>query len=169
MKKVLIVLALGSAAGWWYFIGGRQVTQEDVQAFYRAQEHALLKREPAALCALLDAQYQANTVVTTQGREATSVLDKAEACEASQAMFDLFQTVGEKMGGIVQLDSGLTVDSVTLTPNRQSAEARITQSLDVAGAFMRIRLTSTDTLVRRNGKVLLLRSEVRSQVSSAGR
>ena len=44
----------------------------------------------------------------------------------------------------------------------------VSSSLDVAGSIMNIRARSTDTLVRRNGKVLLLRSQGTGSVGTAG-
>jgi hypothetical protein len=72
------------------------------------------------------------------------------------------------MGGMLQLDSSYKINSIEIQPDGKSALVDYTSSLDVAGTIMNIRSRSTDTLIRRNGKVLMLRSDGTGSVSSGG-
>ncbi|AYQ29016.1 MULTISPECIES: hypothetical protein [unclassified Polaromonas] len=158
MKK-LILLALVAAGAWWYFAGGRKLSDEHVRAFYRGVEVATLERKPQDLCALLADNFESTGTVTIGGQSHTETQNKAGACAAYQGLYESWEKLGEKMGGTLQLDFSYTVHSVAISPDNKTATVDISSSLDVAGSIMNIRSRSTDTLIRRNGKVLLLRSE----------
>jgi hypothetical protein len=72
------------------------------------------------------------------------------------------------MGGMLQLDSSYKINSVAIQPDSKSATVDFSSSLDVAGTIMNIRSRSTDTLIRRNGKVLMLRTEGKGRIFSGG-
>lgn len=167
MRKILL-LAILAGASWWYFIGGRTITEAQVVRFYRDLEHATLSRNPEALCALLDDEFQSVGTLSMGGRRSTVTQDKAQACEAYTEMYKNFALIGDKMGGMLQLDSGYTINSVVIQPDSKSATVDFSSSLDVAGTIMNIRSRSTDTLIRRNGKVLMLRSEGKGRIFSGG-
>lgn len=167
MRK-FVLLAILAGASWWYFIGGRTITEAHVVRFYQDLERATLSRNPEALCALLADDFQSTGTVSMGGRRNTVTQDKAQACEAYTEMYKNFALLGDKMGGMLQLDSGYTINSVTIQSDSKSATADFSSSLDVAGTIMNIRSRSTDTLIRRNGKVLMLRSEGKGRIWSGG-
>ncbi|WP_423708317.1 nuclear transport factor 2 family protein [Undibacterium sp. WLX3042] len=157
MKKV-ILLVLIVAGGWWYFIGGRKLSDDHVNGFYRDLEIATLQRQPDAICALLAPDFQSTGSVSTAGNRQTVNQNKQQACDAYHDLYSTWEKLGEKMGGMLQLDSQYTIHSISLSPDGKTATVDVSSSLDVAGTLMHIRSRSTDTLVRRNGKVLLLHS-----------
>lgn len=167
MKK-LIVLAILGGAGWWYFIGGRTLAEEHVNGFYRELEAATLSRNPEAICALLADDFQTTGTVEIGGRRGTSTQNKAQACAAYVAMYENFEKLGDKMGGLLQLDSNYKINSIAIQPDGKSAIVDFSSSLDVAGTLMNIRSRSTDTLIRRNGKVLMLHSDGKGSIRSGG-
>lgn len=167
MKK-FILLALLGGAGWWYFIGGRTITEEHVTRFYQELEAATLSRNPEALCALLAEDFQSTGTVEIGGRRGTSTQDKAQSCQAYTAMYETFEQLGNRMGGIVQLDSNYKINSIAIQSGGKSALVDFSSSLDVAGTIMNARSRSTDTLIRRNGKVFMLRSEGKGSIRSGG-
>lgn len=167
MKK-LMLLAILAGASWWYFIGGRTIAEEHVNRFYRELEAATLSRNPEALCALLADDFQTTGTIDMGGRRATSTQNKAQACEAYVAMYANFEQLGNKMGGLLQLDSNYKINNIAIQPDGKSAIVDYSASLDVAGTLMNIRSRSTDTLIRRNGKVLMLRSEGKGSIRSGG-
>ena len=167
MKKLILVLLI-AAGGWWYFVGARKLTEEHVAAFYRAQEAATLNRQPEQLCALLAAEFSSTATVKMGSARRTDAQDKAQTCEAYRGLYASFEQLGDKMGGTLQLDSDYKIHSITIAPDAKTAMVDVSSSLDVAGSIMNIRARSTDTLVRRNGKVLLLRSEGTGSVGAAG-
>lgn len=166
MRKVLF-LVLIVAGGWWYFIGARKLSDEHVNGFYRDLEIATLQRQPDAICALLAPDFRSDGNVSIGGKRQTQAQtqDRQQACDAYHDLYATWEKLGEKMGGILQLDSQYTIHSISLSPDGKTATVDVSSSLDVAGTLMHIRSRSTDTLVRRNGKVLLLHS---SGVGSIG-
>jgi hypothetical protein len=167
MRK-FVLLAILAGASWWYFIGGRTITEAHVQRFYQDLEHATLSRNPEALCALLDKDFQSVGTLSMGGRRETVSQNKEQACLAYDQMYQSFAMIGNQMGGMVQLDSSYKINSVAIQPDSKSATVDFTSSLDVAGTIMNFRSRSTDTLIRRNGKVLMLRSEGKGKIFSGG-
>jgi Domain of unknown function (DUF4440) len=167
MRKFLL-LAILIGAGWWYFIGGRTLSEGQVVRFYQDLQAATLSRNPEALCALLDDDFETVDTAEIGGRSETSTHDKAQTCQAYDDLYKSFEQLGDKMGGMLQLDSSYSIDNIEIQPDGKSAIVDYSFSLDVAGSIMNIRSRSTDTLIRRNGKVLMLRSEGESSISSGG-
>jgi hypothetical protein len=157
MKKI-IFLILCAGAIWWYFIGGRTVTEESVREFYQKQEVAMLERLPEELCGFLDSNFQSTNVTTVGGESRTDSVNKDQACESTRKLYQSFEAMGEKMGGMVQLDHSYTINSIEIAPDKKSATVDVSDSLDVAGSMMNIRSRSTDTIIRKNGKLLMLSS-----------
>lgn len=158
MKKLILVVLVAGAV-WWYFIGGRKLSEDHVNSFYRDLEVATLQRKPENICALLASEFQSTGTVSIGGASRSDAQDKTQTCEAYRGMYETWEKLGEKMGGTLQLDSNYTIHSIAISPDSKTATVDISSSLDVAGSIMNIRSRSTDTLVRRNGKVLLLHSE----------
>lgn len=84
------------------------------------------------------------------------------------AMYENFEVLGEKMGGILHLNSNYKINDIEIDANNEVATVDFSSSLDVAGSIMNIRSRSTDTLVRRNGRTLMLRSEGKASIGSGG-
>jgi hypothetical protein len=166
--KKLILAVLVAGLGWWWFIGGRQVNEEHVHDYYRLVDRATGMRDPKQHCDLLHDDFQSSGVVSTAAGRMTSSVDKKQSCEAYVQLYDTFEKLGAKMGGIVQLDSHYEIHSIEISPDRKTANVDLSYSLDVAGSLMNIRSRSTDTLVRRNGQMLMLRSEGRGTIGSGG-
>lgn len=157
MKKLVLVILIAGTA-WWYFVGGRKLTEEHVGSFYRDLEVATLERKPEDICALLASDFQSTGTVTVGSKTRPNAQDKSQTCNAYRDLYATWEKLGERMGGTLQLDSDYTIHSIAISPDRKTATVDISTSLDVAGSIMNIRSRSTDTLIRRNGKVLLLRS-----------
>ena len=157
VKKLVLVILIAGAA-WWYFVGGRKLTEERVTAFYSDLEIATRGRKPEDICALLASEFQSTGTFAVGAKTRTDVQDKSQTCEAYRDLHATWEQLGEKMGGTLQLDSDYTIHSIAISPDGKTATVDISTSLDVAGSVMNIRSRSTDTLVRRNGKVLLLHS-----------
>lgn len=167
MRKFLLIAML-IGAGWWYFIGGRTITEGHVVRFYQDLQAATLGRNPEAICALLADDFQSDETTEVGGRQETSTHDKEQTCAAYDELYETFEKLGNSMGGMVQLDSGYTINDIEIQPDGKSAIVDYSFSLDVAGSIMNIRSRSTDTLIRRNGRVLMLYSEGESTISAGG-
>lgn len=158
MKK-LILLALVAAGAWWYFVGGRELSEESVREFYRQQEHATLSRDPEALCSLLDKEFAADGITSTGDGNRRDRANKAQTCDSYRDMYQSFESLGERMGGVLQLDYSYEIHSIQISSDKKEAAVDVSNSLDVAGSIMNIRSPAIETLVRRNGKTLMVHSE----------
>lgn len=161
MKK-LILIAIIAAGAWWQYAGASKLSEDDVNKFYRDYQAATLERKPDALCAMLADDYQSEGTVVVAGQVMTASTNKTQSCDALRGTYEAWAQLGQKMGGIVQLDSSYTIHSIDISKDRKRATVDISSSLDVAGKLMQIRTRSTDTLIRKNGKVMVLHSESRS-------
>ncbi len=169
MKKLLLLAAVaGGVGGWWTLVGGRQLTEAQVRQFYEDQLTATLKREPETLCAQLDKRYELVSVTLVGGRELSETLGRDAACEHTRAMYQSFETLGAKMGGILQLDVEQTVHTVSVAADRKSATVDVSYTMAVGGSLMHIRSRATEVVIRRNGTLLLERSEARSSLNGRG-
>ncbi|WP_028452589.1 nuclear transport factor 2 family protein [Chitinilyticum aquatile] len=151
LGKILLVVALLAAAGWWYFVASRSISVEQARDYYAQYEQAMLSRDPKAMCALLADDFQ--------GSSNLGNINKKSTCADQEEFFSTIEQLGEKMGGMMQLDSRYEIQSVVLSPDKKQATVILSSELDVGGSIINIKAQTTDTLIRRNGKVLLLRSE----------
>ncbi|MBE9609158.1 nuclear transport factor 2 family protein [Chitinilyticum piscinae] len=158
LGKILFVALLLAAAGWWYFVASRSISEEQAREYYAHYEKAMLTRDPKAMCALLADDFQGSSNIGS--------IDKKSTCADQEEFFSTIAQLGEKMGGMMQLDSRYEIHSVTLSADKKQATVNLSSELDVGGSIMNIKAQSTDTLIRRNGKVLLWRSEGLVQASS---
>src|SRR4051812_28224906 len=108
MKKLILVVVVVFGA-WWYFVEGRRLSEEHVRAFYRDVEVATLERKPQDLCALLANDFESTGPVAMGGQSRTETQNKARTCEAYRSLYQSWETLGEKMGGTLQLDSTYTI------------------------------------------------------------
>lgn len=166
MKKIVLVVLIAAGA-WWYFVGSRTLSEESVRSFYQQQEVATLNRDPEKLCALLDEAFQAKGVGAS-GSTRNGEVNKTQTCDGYRAMYQGFEELGDKMGGILQLDYNYTIHQIELASDKKSATVDVSYSLDVAGSIMNIRVRSTDTIVKKLGKPLMIRSEGKSGLASGG-
>jgi hypothetical protein len=164
MKKLILI---GSIAGglWWYFIGGRTLTEDKVRDFYQKQEVALLNRNPEELCKLLDNDFQGTGTTSSRGESQTSTSNKEQACKSAEDLFKTFEMMGNKMGGIVQLDHQYTIQSIEIAADKKSAIVKTNDILNVGDSMMNISSNGTDTIISKNGKPLLLKSEGTTEIS----
>jgi hypothetical protein len=81
-------------------------------------------------------------------------------------MYAVWAELGAKMGGMLQLDSDYAIDEIAISSDGKTATVELHTSLDVGGSIMKLHSRSTDTLIRRNGKVLMLHSEEMSKSTS---
>jgi nitrous oxide reductase len=161
-KFILIAVLLGGA--WYYFIGGRKLDDQLVREYYQQQVHATLDRNPEALCNQLHTDFSGTESVVIAGQRQSRSLNKDQACEAAHKTYEIIDKIGEKMGGIAQLDYNQEIAGITLSDDKKTATVESSYSLDIAGSVMQMRGSSVDTLVRSNGKVLMLKSDTKSRL-----
>lgn len=170
MRTLILFLILVATAGWWYVVGGRKLDEDLVRDYYAQAQHATLHHDHETLCGMLSDQFTSTSQVVLGPQRVPSrdTADKAKTCDSWRDLFASWQRLGEKMGGELQLDAGHEIHSIVLAADRKSAVVDISTQLDVAGTITNIRTRSTDQLIRRNGRVLMLRSEGTGSVTAGG-
>ncbi|WP_156939106.1 hypothetical protein [Deefgea rivuli] len=166
--KLGLLAVLCIAGAWWFFVGGRQINEQQVNAFYTSYQAASLSRNPELLCTFMADDFQSSATVDLAGSATEGGANKADTCDGLKDLYVSFDTLGEKMGGMLQLDSDYEIHSIKIAPDQKSAEVEISTNLDVGGSIMNIKSKTTDTLIRRNGKVLMLRSEGQASIGAGG-
>ncbi|HEY9066627.1 MAG TPA: hypothetical protein VIO33_16725 [Burkholderiaceae bacterium] len=164
MKAVAIALALG-AAGWYYFVGGRQLDEQMVRDFYRAEAHATLSRDPDALCKLLSKSVVVRQQTLMSGQTKSETLNREQACEAFRKSHEFFEQVGEKAGGMLTIEYDYELGKLDVASDRKSALVEFSSTLKMGESFMQFRTTSTERLVRRLGRVELAEADAMTRVS----
>lgn len=164
--RMLMIVAAVIFGGWYYFEGGRTLDESKVQKFYNQMTHETLSRNPQGLCNLLADDYSGSGRTTAYGQSQTFSADRQQACDSYHKTFAMIEEVGNKLGGIAQLGYDFSIEGIEIAPNKKSATIKTRYAIDIAGSFMNIRGSSTDTLIRRNGKVLVARSEDYSTITS---
>lgn len=163
-KTIAVFFVLAVGAGYWYVVSGRELNEEQVRAYYQSYDRAIGQRSPEAMCELLDKDFHSRDMVSTAGKRNAESLNKREACKSYRDLFASWAVIGEKMGGLLQLDSDFTINSINIAADKRSATVDVSFKLDVGGSLMNITSHSTDTLVSRHGQVMLLRSEGNSTI-----
>ena len=158
MKKLLI-LAAACAALWWYFIGGRVLDEARVRGFYEQQMHATLSRNPEALCEMLSSDYVGEVVEISLAGRVRSVQDRTQACKSIEDLYASMDKIGQSMGGMLQIDYDHEIIEIRVADDARSAVVDTRFTLDLGGSIINVKGTATDTLVRRNGKVRVQRTE----------
>jgi hypothetical protein len=165
MKKfLLLVLVVGS--GWWHFHGWRILSEQSVNDFYHQQAIATLSRNPELLCNQLATDYKSSVVFISAEGRAVQEANKTQSCDALIEMYANFEKIGAQMGGMLQLDYNYQIQKITISSDKKSAVVETSFTLNIAGSLMNFNASSVDTLIRRNGKVMLLRSEGKTRLSS---
>lgn len=167
MKKVVIVIALCVGA-WYFFIGGRKLDEAMVREYYDKEAHAILSRDPEALCKQLSSKAVVQDRTVMMGQTQDSTLDRDQVCEATRATYKLFENVGDKMGGILTIEYEFHLDTVAVAANRKSAKVEGTSMLKMGETVMQFRSSFTQELVRELGQMRLLRSDQQTVVRMGG-
>jgi hypothetical protein len=153
MKKIFVI-AVVVAGLWWNLVGGRTITEADVHNYYRSQIEATLQRQPEDLCDLLSEDFQLDMEIFTPQGAMQVNRNKQEMCHDFTKTYAAIQDFGDRMGGLAQLDYSLHTDDIQIADDMKSVTIEASYTFDVAG--LRVTGTTTDTLIRRNGKTLLL-------------
>ena len=162
MTKLVALLLIVAGFGWYYFIGGRQLDEDKVRAYYVAQEHAVLSRDPKAQCELFAPQLKAHIVSRVAGQTQDVVLGKAQLCALLEAQAKFFEEVGEKAGGTLTIEYIYDIKAIRLATDKKSAEVDVASTLKMGEAFMEISSTSTDRVERHLGKVQTVAADART-------
>lgn len=168
--KILIPLLLITLITWSYLLKEQPLSEELVNDYYQQQEIALFKRSPEALCALLSNNFQADNVavriftnyqtehgnVNIEQPQQIVTGKKQFICQQYQTYLQLIASTGESMGGLLELNHDYNVNAITLSADKHTVVVDYDFSLSMLHTIIKVH--SIDTLVRKGGKTLMIRS-----------
>jgi hypothetical protein len=160
-----IVLLAGVLAGlaWWYFIGGRTISESDVRAFYAAESEAMRKLDAEAMCDMRDTEFVGKEQVTMSGHSSIGNYDKARYCENTNNNIGYVKRLMERSGKEVPLELEIDIKSIVIADDKKSATVEYVQRLVVQGK-VGMKSKVVEELNKRNGTVRSLRVDSASEV-----
>jgi hypothetical protein len=167
MKKIALLAALCVGA-WYYFIGGRTLDEKMVRSYYDQGAYAVYKRDPELLCKQLSSKVIIQEETVMNGQSQRTTLNHDQQCEAFKASMQMFEQIGDRMGGILTMEFEFHLDSIEIEPGRKSAKVKGTSLLKMGETVMQFNASFNEQIVREMGQMKLLRSEQRTVVRMLG-
>lgn len=161
---VLLLLALLAAAG-VYWLGGNRIDQAHVENLYLAHRQAFLELEHEALCAMLDRDFEQRLTLHVGDQRSHETMGRQDYCEAQEEILEALRQLGPLPNGRRLVDHQYTLTRITIAPGGRSATVETRATTAIPG--IRSTERSTDTLVRRRWKTLVVRSEGTAWVGPA--
>lgn len=161
MKKLiaLVILIVIATATWWFLIGGRTLSEARVNSFYQDVETAILEKDADTLCGKLATDFQGSGTLLFGEQQRSDQLNKTQACEDMAELQRNYDMLNKKMGGMLAVSHNHMIHRISLSPDKRTAAVEITHTLNVGGNLLSVNTHSTDTLIRKNGKTLLLQTQ----------
>ncbi|MGV8959017.1 MAG: nuclear transport factor 2 family protein [Stenotrophomonas sp.] len=166
MRLIGSGVALAAAAG-FYLLGGNRLDEQQVRDFYQRAEQAMLALDDEMLCSKLAEDFQQTITNAGEADEVPATADKAGYCDNTRQTMAQLRHVRDTMAGRAPMHYSQTVESVTVAPDRRSAQVQMRATLELPG--MRLTSHSHDTVVRRRWKLYDLRSDAVIRVEPASR
>jgi hypothetical protein len=152
--RIFVVLVIVAGAGWYWLVGSKRISEDDVHAHYTTQMQALAERDVKSMCNGLDDAYQGtDTIVSRAGRVEEST-DKAKACANVERFFANAKQLESQLPGGFQIDTDQRIQSITLSADRKQATVQVNSVVKLGNPqVLLLKFTSqqTDTFVRKNG------------------
>lgn len=158
MGKIIFLILVGLGI-WWHQVGGRQLSDEQVRAFYQQQEAAFVGRLPEKLCDALDDQFQVERQVSSSDQSFLKSTDKSQICEEYKEMYKNIEALEKRNGAKLPIEYSYLIYTLEIAPDKKSAVVDIWYAWDVANSLISVRSRLTETLIRKNGKIKVLRSD----------
>ena len=157
MRKWILLAALVAVAS-WYFHFGRKMTEASVREFYSDQTELMLKLEGEPLCRLMADDYLVRDVEFSSAGTQRSEMRRDEACSEMKQALTLFRKLSDASGGLLHPIIDQKIDSIELSENNKRATVKGVSTAQIGGMLV-VRSRFTETLIRRNGRILSLGGE----------
>ncbi|WP_061542017.1 hypothetical protein [Collimonas fungivorans] len=129
--------------------------------FYDTATEHVLNGRGKELCAMLSKDFTRTGINSTSQGRVQENADKEETCDRYNKMFEAVAQAGRQGG--VSTNYQVNVEHIEISKDRKSAEVKVSSSVSMAlgpiGRIAETRDKSSETLVIRNGKLLLQKSE----------
>ncbi|MDP3650644.1 MAG: hypothetical protein Q8R67_03070 [Rhodoferax sp.] len=165
--KVILVMVAFAIGGWYWFVGGRQISETDVHGFFQQELQWLDDGKAKEMCASLDEKYtQRMTQVSMAGRVEDEA-DKAKSCQATEKLFETVDKLKSQFGDGAGVEVSEKVDSIDISSDKKTAIVKVRSVFKMGTEqVLMVKITSetTETFVKRNGKLLRLSAEGKSLI-----
>ncbi|MBU8974602.1 hypothetical protein JI752_000470 [Lysobacter sp. MMG2] len=152
MKKIVLAVALIAAAA-WYFHFGRTMNESSVRKFYGDQTLLLAELDGEPLCKLMTDDYLVKDVSFNGSATERSEKRREEACADIKQSLTVLGKLSNASGGILHPMFEQKIDSIELSDGNKRATVKGV-SIGKIGDMTMVRSRFTETLIRRNGKIL---------------
>lgn len=164
MKAVLVLIACAVGA-WYWFVGGRQISEAEVRTFYQQEQEWLANNKPQELCDSMDVSYsQRVTQISVAGRVLDEA-DKAKNCEATKQLLAQVEEMRSKFGGAVEIESTNDLGEIVISRDKKTATVQVSSVFKMKMGRLSLMKASSKTeerFIKRNGKLLRLSTEGKS-------
>ena len=160
-----VLLAVFAGLGWFVFVDGSKLDEDDVRAYYVAQRDATLALDADALCGMLSKDASGRMTTYIGPREQIQLVSRDAACRDTRLMFQKMKPLLELLGNDVPFGFSYEINRITLSEDGESAEVEVRSVLDIIG--MRFVSRTVETLVRDRRIVMVSHVEGRTWVSES--
>nr|WP_315494132.1 hypothetical protein [uncultured Rhodoferax sp.] len=160
--KIFLVLVACAVGGWYWFVGGRQISESDVRSYYTKELLFLDDGNSKEMCASLDEKYSSRMIQISAAGRVVEETDKAKSCQAIEALVETVKKLNDQFGGGVVTNTEDNLDKIEISSDKKTATVSVRSIFKVGTEkVLMIKMTSntTETFVKRNGKLLRLRAE----------
>lgn len=160
--KILWILIACAAGGWYWLVGSRQISESDVQSYYTQELQWLDEGKSKEMCDSLDEKYSARMVQVSASGRVVEQFDKAKNCHATEVLFESVKKLNDTMGGGVVFNAQNNLNKIELSSDKKTATVSVQSILKMGTEkvlMMKMTSESTETFIKRNGKLLRLSAE----------
>lgn len=169
MRVYVLCAVLLAVCGWGY-LQTKKLSDSGIATFYQSDADTTGKHDADASCALLADDFRGSTRSTFNGHAiASSAMSRTDYCSVQKQFYDRLAQIESRAGRSIGIDYHTSYGEVAYTPDHRSATVQVTYEYSLLGGkLMHITGTRTDTLVKRDGKVLLTTTDDRSTGTVGG-
>lgn len=158
MSKVFLAICV--AAGlYWYFVDSRVLSKSNIEGFYARMDVSMTEMNADELCKMLTPDYESVLTYMEDGKIKELHQDREDSCDAFDKMKETQRAL--RKVGRSQISYGREIYGFDLSKDKRVATVDLRYGMDIGG-LIGMHVIGTDTLVRKNGVVMIKRSESRS-------
>lgn len=159
-----VVLCVAAALFW---VQRSKLTEDRINEFYQDGMRAALARDADAQCAQLAEDFRGIGSLTAAGVDMgqQEETNKAQACASLRELYATIDKVSAAMNTELPMQYNLNISDIDIAPDGQSAQVQYTYAYSVGSSIMQFSGESTDTVVRRDGKILVQSAESTVNIS----
>lgn len=163
MSKIILAICVAYGV-YWYFIDSRELSKSNIEGFYARMDKAMMEMDAEALCKMMTNDYEGVTTYKARGQVRELHQDKGDACDSFDKMKDTQRAL--RKVGLAGINTQREVYGFDLSKDKREATVDLRYQMDLGGV-VGMNVIGTDTLVRKNGVVMIKHSESRGAVAVA--